>query len=324
MYCSDECEKQAFQQYHCYECEISEQLQDMNDHFIVVRSFFKALTICNNSIEELKEMITSKLPKKSQLTMFDFDFSSMDSNESQKNLILVMCSGVSDKDTRLHPLIEVLLKRHSVVGKIMDTHRDFIMDFMLKVSCVGARNYHEITGFSHLKSAYDEISLGISQSPFLTNLNHSCAPNVTRIAYSDKLALIVKVPISAGSQIFDNYGPHYLTNLKAERQEKLFKDYNFNCSCKACKLNYLMAENVKMFDKQLYKYSYDEYCKILNAEINHTLTPQVAINLVTKYFKVLQENLNKNDAESREEIVLLQEAIHKCLLTITNTIVKFP
>ena len=72
-----------------------------------------------------------------------------------------------------------------------------------------------------------------------SRLNHSCVPNAY-FAWNDKtkrLTVHAMVNISEGEEIFVDYRNQDYLNTRDERLQALSEDYNFNCTCRACKPN---------------------------------------------------------------------------------------
>ena len=72
-----------------------------------------------------------------------------------------------------------------------------------------------------------------------SRLNHSCVPNAY-FAWNEKtkrLTVHAIVNISEGQEIFVDYRNQDYLNTRDERLQALSKDYNFNCTCPACKPN---------------------------------------------------------------------------------------
>ena len=71
--------------------------------------------------------------------------------------------------------------------------------------------------------------------PTVALVNHSCAPNVARHTHGSTCVVRASRKIHIGEEIFDNYGPHYLSNDDVnERRRFLRLHYFFECNCEAC------------------------------------------------------------------------------------------
>lgn len=76
--------------------------------------------------------------------------------------------------------------------------------------------------------------IGAAAMPVLSLINHSCDPNVVRVCYGDVIVVKVIRRIERGQELLDNYGYHYATHAKTERQSKLDQQYYFRCCCPPC------------------------------------------------------------------------------------------
>lgn len=89
----------------------------------------------------------------------------------------------------------------------------------------------------------DEASIGCALCLFGSLFNHSCAPNVSRISYNDKIVFMTTRPVKIGEQLFISYGPSFHHSNLNERQEEL-QNYKFICKCQACVNNWSDWKNV--------------------------------------------------------------------------------
>lgn len=73
----------------------------------------------------------------------------------------------------------------------------------------------------------------------ISTTNHCCNPNAYRINIPGKRCLVKTLrEIKMGEEIFDCYGPLYLTEGRADRMNKLQTQYLFRCNCIACTENW--------------------------------------------------------------------------------------
>ncbi len=80
----------------------------------------------------------------------------------------------------------------------------------------------------------ENVRLGGGIFPTLTNLNHSCDPNVIMINYGSVAVVLANRPIKSGEQIFDTYGQNFCHVEKEERQRSLKVCCDLWCSVLAC------------------------------------------------------------------------------------------
>lgn len=77
--------------------------------------------------------------------------------------------------------------------------------------------------------------MGGATYPIISTTNHSCNPNVYRINVPGRMCVVKTLrEIKKDEEIFDSYGPQYLTELRQERITKLQTQYIFRCNCDSC------------------------------------------------------------------------------------------
>jgi len=103
-------------------------------------------------------------------------------------------------------------------------------------------NSHEIAQFEMLKkdSAEGATSkfIGAGIYPTLAMMNHSCDPCIVRYYVEDYVIVQAIKNIYKGEEITENYGPIFFYSSKDDRQNRLYKQYWFNCQCVACQENW--------------------------------------------------------------------------------------
>ena len=77
-------------------------------------------------------------------------------------------------------------------------------------------------------------------------MNHSCNPNTTYDYFHGENLVILRAlqKIARGEEILTTYVPPMW--MKKRRQEKLWKDWGFNCDCEVCNSAPLMTEKVSI------------------------------------------------------------------------------
>lgn len=203
MYCSDQCLTNALKDYHNYECPIVDLLHKSGVMQMAMTIFFKALSIFGGSISDFEK--TFNETESLSHSVYDFDFADRNNEANGNNyLISLLCLARNDKDYR-NDSPEKLFKIHPELLAMWKSHETFIRKFILKILQIGDSNFHGICGWSLRK--YDQVPqmIGIGCYPFISLVNHGCAPNVNRIYVEDKMMLLVERPIRKGEQLFDCY-----------------------------------------------------------------------------------------------------------------------
>ncbi|KAG7203068.1 hypothetical protein KM043_010191 [Ampulex compressa] len=107
----------------------------------------------------------------------------------------------------------------------------FIGGLILKHQQIIPTNSHSL----HEERGLEGVTFGLAALPFLSFLNHSCSANTSRFSTSECTVIIAIYPIEKNEQLYDNYGQHYAISKRAVRQQRLLKQYCFNCACVPCR-----------------------------------------------------------------------------------------
>lgn len=203
MYCSTSCMEYAEENYHNFECGITEILHKCGIMQMVMRIFFQALNMFNGSIEKMENFL--KKYEKSSTSVYDFDFSTSDQNERAKNYLASMyCLARTGRKVDDSP-VRIFLS-NDYLSQIWNSHEKFITRFISRIIDVYDCNFHGICGWSRKKNENNTAQMiGVGCYPFASLINHSCYPNVNRIYHNDKMLIIVDRPIKKGEQLFDCY-----------------------------------------------------------------------------------------------------------------------
>lgn len=249
MFCSEICKTQAHPS-HQYECGLPFIPQTDSHQLMVIRSFFKALSIMNGSIEELEKLFIEclKYPKR---TVFDFDFSNPQDPEYCKNQLRVALSLAKFEKLQQFTFIENDFMEFLRFKGIGTSHKPFVQKFLLHLLHVQSTTSSQIQ--RRLLTNDDDVLVG-SGNYFLGSLmNHSCNPNVIQINIEDKMCLVVKRPIAKGEHLVESYTTWFYDMSVADRQSHLEMKW-INCDCEACKdpQRFTMEQNFRIIDMDLY------------------------------------------------------------------------
>lgn len=196
----------ARRSFHFYECHIIEKLLKSGIMQMAMRIFFQALSIFDGSMDQLQRFLEDS--KNHSTSIYDFDLSINDDQELSKGksfLLSLFClthgNKVFSSDSP-----ENFMKDHPELAKIWNLHEKYIRKLFLRILQIGDSNFHGICGWSMKKyeNQFPQM-IGIGCYPFISLVNHSCAPNVNRIYVDDKMILLVERPIKKGEQLFDCY-----------------------------------------------------------------------------------------------------------------------
>lgn len=238
-----QCRDEAWDSYHQYECGLTDFLsrttRDVNtgQHgLLALRTVLKAdrrLIIIANEQEKSPESYASQV----------FDSANYDTvhrlvdNSSQR----------STTDIFRRTVMAVYLTSLIQIRDGKDRPDEVLATAVLRLLQSYPCNAHEIShmaipvpsGFySQSKSLQlqqiQSCEIGSAAFPVVSLMNHSCNPNVVHLCYGDVMVVKVIHRIARGEEILDNYGYHYATHEKRERQLKLCQQYYFRCRCQSC------------------------------------------------------------------------------------------
>lgn len=294
MFCSDACLKEGYRKFHKYECGISKFIisSTLNTNMqIAMRIFLEALDCFNESIPDL----TLFLKESSPCSAFDIS-----SNATLKEKILALNSSVFDETVKVDDAqFKKVFLHNEKLQQVWNAYENDIILFLVKHTQIATLNCHEIYGWPLKKGGlldpelenYKETlaycrnvtAFANGRYLFASLLNHSCAPNVSKIFVDDKIVIIVQRPIKAGEQIFDNYGCSFTNIPKETRQSELLEQFKFFCKCVACVGNFSLLPALKINDKIIFR----------NAK------------------KTCQELKNLNRKKSKQKIQVLSEILQK-------------
>lgn len=165
MFCSDECEKSAWETFHKHECvSIADMTQEDGFLMMIQRTLFKALSIFNGQVESLEKLIKEST---SSLTAFDLDMNDKLS-ELEKKLILVCQSLENSTPSKADvSFASSFVNYHEEVKTFWKTnhHRGFLITFIVRFIGILNRN-----GFAtHWASPTgDFVETGIAIFPTLS------------------------------------------------------------------------------------------------------------------------------------------------------------
>lgn len=88
-----------------------------------------------------------------------------------------------------------------------------------------------------------EETFGSGFCLFGSMFNHSCDPNLNRVAIDNKVVFFTNRPIKSSEQLFINYSASFALSPLYMRK-KTFEQYSFECDCQACIYKYPIQMNL--------------------------------------------------------------------------------
>ncbi|XP_058794996.1 SET and MYND domain-containing protein 4-like isoform X2 [Phymastichus coffea] len=262
VYCSEECKKKAWQDYHDLECRIYPYckflLSDQNTFHvgnipIILRIFFKAVknegldsvlndveTINTERDNEIKGLLTNGVLQNDKFRSF-YNLSSNTQYTAQIQEI---------SDYNIKKLITLLLTKTDLLDakKISQNTVSIELINQLKIILHKIGEIADANVFSYQGSICacldsDFICTcaskrGLIITPCCSLVNHSCSPNLSRMFLPKKKMIMFTITqVKKGDQLCDSYGPS-IVMTKNDRQQLLKQSFFFNCMCKPCTENW--------------------------------------------------------------------------------------
>jgi hypothetical protein len=322
MFCSEKCRDTAQSHHHKYECLVIDELLMAGIKHIILRILFESISLFNHNVSDLRKFLDGQ--SETNLTIFQ----TFSSGEKRENLLLAtlsLSSVASHKESPLDEFIEIFQKS-PLLWSIWSEHETFISSLLQKLIVIGNRDIHGIGSWSLREkgmedhdepknaSLYQQL---IANACFLFSsfLNHSCAPNIRRMNYKNQNVIIVSRPIKAGQQLFDSYRQNFNVQARAERQASLLKDYGFVCDCEACMNNWPVNSDLKVVDESLLEFTWEAH-----DELPYLTNAKKAETRFREYCKVFAKHHREFPSA---ELIVLQECISNCLLSITKPSFQF-
>ncbi len=211
MFCSEKCLNRA-NEYHQFECNIIDYLLTIFNkmHRSALRVTLKAF----KSFESNDEMIEfCRKNDKSNETTFSFNYTNnlsplerylpvhcLATNQEKRNP-----SDLFQRATIAAVLKNQLLKNTELKNILTDDEsQSAFIEILFRHLQTAPTNFHTLDLAE--TPAMDGIDYANGAYPFCSLLNHSCAPNICRMAIGRKIMVFALRVIKQGEQLYDNYG----------------------------------------------------------------------------------------------------------------------
>lgn len=225
--------------FHSFECQaVDFNLEDENSIFQMThRVVLEALGIFGK-LERLQQFFKGRSQPK---TIFDFDLTNANVQEQEKDFLLAVNSLQRNKiPEKMLPLMDQHVELMKSITR-NSKHQKFLDSFMRKQMEIVITNSF---GICDINGA--EVGSGIF--PLSSFFNHSCSPNVIRVAVDNKLVFVVSRPVEQNCQLFVCYRSNFFECSKEKRQEELLESYRFKCSCEACDKDFPQVSSLEFND----------------------------------------------------------------------------
>uniref|UniRef100_A0A182N3X0 MYND-type domain-containing protein n=1 Tax=Anopheles dirus TaxID=7168 RepID=A0A182N3X0_9DIPT len=260
MYCTRDCVDKAYREYHRYECPI---LRDMWRIFtklpvMSLRTVTTAIVAFDHNLVAMSEHLHQL--DEPNVNAFSLDWTLATAKDVYDTVhVLETNSKMRDQKDRMVRVFyatiihKLLLERTDLATMVAASSElsALLLDLLLRHLQTGPVNMHSqhYMEYQPDQQVYDLENHASACFPLLSMLNHSCAPNVTRITTrTGRCAILITRPIPKGGQLYDNYGMHHALLTRKERRTSLLKQYRFLCECEACVNDYPLFDALPSID----------------------------------------------------------------------------
>lgn len=216
MFCSLDCYEKAQSTYHRFECPIIDYLNGLFNklHLIALRATIKAITSFG-SIERLRTFIEecgdSPVNAFTAASMRDLNYESTDQRIFHQIYSLETNQDKRSKSDLFQRAVIAAVLYHQLMRNTpmadLCKHEDdqnTVLDLLFRFLQTSPTNFHSLTLVE--AGDNDDYTYGSAAYPFCSLINHSCAPNILRVSFGQKMAVIALRCIKSGEQLLDNYG----------------------------------------------------------------------------------------------------------------------
>lgn len=208
MFCS-ECANAAVDDFHTYECPITDFLAAFQQTRFVLRLVIRALKNCRCA----EDLISFMQQRSTEFTTFSFDHTTtLGSNEKylQVHSLITNEEKQSEMDLLFRSIYSMILYDHFLtrtsINEILSLNE--VEATRVALADIIFHSFQIIPQNGHILSSSDgkeTENIGGAIYPFASLLNHSCSPNVFRISSGTKNIIVVLRNIKKGEQLMDCY-----------------------------------------------------------------------------------------------------------------------
>lgn len=252
MFCSNTCREEAWNNFHKYECEV----YGANVDYLMIRASLMCFTIFND-IDRIKAFLDDSL------NVFDPGY---DYKSKEHQLKVLRSHATHAPVTKVEEEFQTcntcalnwhLLQSSFNFKSLINSSEteDIFLTLLYDFAIVSQFYSHSLLTMARTPEEQQKVDgqfspqkYGSGLLPICSLLNHSCAPNVTRMGNDTCVVMVVRRHITPGEQLFDSYGPHHLNQKLIARQNQIRRRYAFDCTCEACQNDYPLLNDLEMED----------------------------------------------------------------------------
>ncbi|KAL7299873.1 hypothetical protein TKK_0007205 [Trichogramma kaykai] len=267
LYCSTNCQEEAWSKYHDTECSLIPQISlvapgFINSYHLCVRLLVKGLketkkiSILKNKVEHILKgdaQDNNNKVKKFMKNNFESVYTlkaSLSNNFISRNQSDAIYVGVWMAIVCFvkHSFLNEQIQLKSLKSFMIDEDVIFLAKLLLNLCSIKDQyglKYQEVQNgcllcdeFEKYSESYvDDTNESFCMSPLTSLINHSCQPNAMYTYLNNrKIAVVALGRIKKNSQIFINYIPQFF-NLEVKYRHEELKKFNLICDCNICEIN---------------------------------------------------------------------------------------
>ena len=328
MYCSMQCENQAWKNYHKHQCSTMASLLDetclLNQ--LITKTGFNTLLQMSNIVKE--NIQQGNVPQKYK-NVYNLKEHLGERSEDLQFLQALNAVSVFSSLSRFGDLIPVdslelctHQKSNSEANYCIECFIDvleIILRHVEQISC----NAIEISKYKYQSSTrtWKKVRTGAGLYNVMSLFNHSCDENAYTLFYQDTIVIRTTQPIKAGKEVCISYYNFYANSEKIERQKMMRERYCFECTCDACKQNYPQLEVQRNLDVDALLDQSKFKCGSCRTTISDSSKCDCGAVTDVKAFNTSIKNTMElcNKLDSLDEIL---KAINEVMNKLTETVEK--
>ena len=335
-FCSEECRRVSFEQYHYFECGKLDLLEKLGISRLAVRIILTTpLETLRQFQDESKPTIEALESGCDESGVYRVDYVSV--YHLLTNSDSMLAEDVFQYSCAAAVLLKCLQRQSSLIE---NSDLPFVGGLLLRHIQQLVCNAHAITALSvtagDQSSVVEESQVRIATAIYPTTslLNHSCQPSIVNTFQKNHLVVKLACDIKKGEEIFNCYGPHYRRMSFEERQRALEQQYFFKCKCCHCirgatSVNEYNCFSCTQCERNLkgegrcsicnaHQGERIKYCQNVQQACNDMF--QKALSLIS-YFELATNN-NNGDKDVSDSVKAALKLLERCLESRSSILFK--
>ncbi|KAK0178557.1 hypothetical protein PV327_007435 [Microctonus hyperodae] len=291
-FCSENCCKEAWNNYHKYECSIFGNFIETSNHVktadarsfsllayrtTIAKAINKQFCTLNPEFLDYQSAKCENVEKSLEIDMSIDTYDPLDYRtvyslethcyEARPNINLARAI----KSVYLAKcLVYSLRKIQPKANEIVNSHQIILLAvaMMRHMQAINYNAYEIVENYRNETSkVWEPRSIGGAIYTSVSLVNHGCYPNIVRHSYPGGIVVVRSIRfIEKGSEIFDCYGPHFISDPLSDRQRYLKECSSCSRKIDIIKLNDKLMRSVKnrvIATSKMYEGCYSEALLLL-------------------------------------------------------------